>query len=464
MSPAFSRSFRHFFHSSTPSMGPSHLETVKKLTDNQKADTWSSVVFGTVANGNDDLFNTLREWRVCKWHYYKERSTTQHEYIIVLLTNNGEKMALRIERTIGPRSSKSKADGYPDGTKSESALPLPHQPPRSLSPLPISQHIPDSQSLPVSQSPPDSPLLSESSADESEPSSPSLRSSLSSYERFIDYCKCLVSSLRTGSYWAKDNIKNVTNKCNGDGELKDRTALKSFEYKDEPSFLGPSLWDLAHIVQFVHFEGENYKLLDAQCYWYADTVTGILESWVDAEGVISNSPTQKGLRLPFLPKRTSSMSEQIGHCQGVLVYSRDVERLKGMCTTVKQHISAADERIRSILEPRKFYEEKLRKSQAAYAELELQVKEVNTKNEAMKRSNEAMAKELVEVKADNQAMAKELVEVKADNQAMANKLVAVEADNKAMGMKLNDMQNEMALFFAEFRGQKAMEQQYKMTR
>ncbi|PFH46591.1 hypothetical protein AMATHDRAFT_7632, partial [Amanita thiersii Skay4041] len=407
MSPAFSRSFRHFFQHSTPSMGPSHLETVKKLADNQKADNWSTVVFGTVAQDKDDLLNALREWRVCKWHYYKERSTTQHEYIVVLLTNGGEKLALRIERTIGPRLSTSKADEYPDGTKSESALPLPHQPPRSLSPLPISQPAPDSQSLPASRSPPGSPLLSEPSADESVPSSSSLRSSFSTFEQLAIHCKCLVSSLHTGSYWAKDNIKDVTNKCNGDGELKNRTAVKSFEYKDGPSFLRPSFWDLVHIVQFVHFESENYKLLDAQCYWYADTVTGILESWVDAESVISNSPTQKGFRLPFLPKRTSSMSQQIGHCKGVLVYSRDVVKLKGICTTVREHISEVNDSIRSILEPREYYEAKLEKSQAAYAELGTQVKVVNAKNEAL-------SNKLVEVEADNEAMAKELVEVKAD--------------------------------------------------
>ncbi|PFH46592.1 hypothetical protein AMATHDRAFT_7633 [Amanita thiersii Skay4041] len=51
-------------------------------------------------------------------------------------------------------------------------------------------------------------------------------------------------------------------------------------------------------------------------------------------------------------------------------------------------------------------------------------------------------------------MANELVEVKADNKAMANELVEVKAD----------YENQLSLFMAEIRGQKAMEQQHKMTR
>ncbi|KAF5387702.1 hypothetical protein D9615_000737 [Tricholomella constricta] len=43
----------------------------------------------------------------------------------------------------------------------------------------------------------------------------------------------------------------------------------------------PESWDLAIAAQVAHEEDEQYKLLEHQCYWWADTLIAIFESTVD---------------------------------------------------------------------------------------------------------------------------------------------------------------------------------------
>ncbi|PFH45466.1 hypothetical protein AMATHDRAFT_44104 [Amanita thiersii Skay4041] len=367
MAPAFSKSFRNFFHSSRPSMDSSHYETVKHLLKDKKleASSWAAVVSNKTYEVGQDLLKSLREWRVCKWHYYKEPSSTQHEYIVILLKNGAKLFALRIERTIGSRLKKQLL------SRSQSAPPSPHPPAassislgslsRPSSPVhPVPQSS-DSTALPVTQS---SSFSSGSSTKSFDSNVSSSRSSASSKSRISDYCKCFISSIPTGSFWAEDKITEVTNKYDSNGKLDGRAPVKTFEYT-QPELLGPSLWDLTYIVQVVNSEGEQYKLFDAQCYWFADSITGILESWVDPQYLITTTHAQQRIRMSFRLRRTSSsLSERIGYCKLVPVYTRDEGRLAGMFARSKECIEAADDRARKYFEPQQYYEEKMGKQQA----------------------------------------------------------------------------------------------------
>ena len=65
-------------------------------------------------------------------------------------------------------------------------------------------------------------------------------------------------------------------RINGDPPLS--KVLRTITFKGDRA-THPSLWDVMILANVVHHDSDTFTLLGRQCYWFADTIFGLLEKW-----------------------------------------------------------------------------------------------------------------------------------------------------------------------------------------
>jgi len=94
------------------------------------------------------------------------------------------------------------------------------------------------------------------------------------------------SAMSSNQYLAADTITRIN------GLPSDSQVLRTITFRGDRSSR-PNLWDVMILVNVVHQESTTYKLLERQCYWFADTIFGLLEKWATIHEDGSVSPTEK---------------------------------------------------------------------------------------------------------------------------------------------------------------------------
>lgn len=97
--------------------------------------------------------------------------------------------------------------------------------------------------------------------------SPPLSHSFSSYS----------SDMSSDRYLARDTIRI-------ERRPRHHEALKTITFRGDRSSR-PSLWDVVVLVWLLHNNRPFYNPLLHQCYWFADTIFGILEKWPNGMAV-----------------------------------------------------------------------------------------------------------------------------------------------------------------------------------
>ena len=296
MAAAFRKSLQGIFASVRGSVMDSPDDglddPMKKILGHQHATTWADVAFSNIIKCSDghSLLNVLQtDYRICRAGHFKQRqrrvlqNVTEHEFIIVHLRHQGRTTFFRIDRSIGPRSDKESKASLANPSVSGSEVSAPSRTPSRSS---------------------------------STRSSSSMESILMFPARLVNYCVCRLSNISSSRHWARDTIVKVPEApSNGD-----TYELTTVEFTGS-SNTWPSLWDLVHIVQFLNQQCEEYNVIDAQCYWYADMVSGILEEWCPGPGVTRRDGWQ-GTRSKTL------LVPAPGTFKGVPIYKRDEDVLR----------------------------------------------------------------------------------------------------------------------------------------
>ncbi|KAF8624653.1 hypothetical protein AX17_006984 [Amanita inopinata Kibby_2008] len=383
MTPAF-KAFRGILHSvrNTVMEATVHNEPdplIDRIVSHQHASSWADVAFSNLmkcGDGQGLLHQLMNDYRVSKFYTYKKRWGSQHEFTVVEITHNDGKpnVLLRIERSIGPKS-KSKSKSSPQssaGSGSDSKESL------------------------------DNPST-KSSDEGSRSSSSSIGSAIFYPERFIELCRCFISNIKSSSFWARDTIVRLDKLPKEDHANKVRTV----EYNCSPSQL-PSLWDLVHVVQFVNQKCDKYSLFDAQCYWYADTVSGILESWCAPEEVRITRPSILDKKFPY-PSPGTNLH--------IVVHTRDEKMIAESKVTLMAAIKASYESVMEFLEPKRAAEEKIKGIQAnadaRVESLSRQLREADTRVKDMSRQLKESDARVKDVEARSEARVKD-VEARAE--------------------------------------------------
>ncbi|KAF8628849.1 hypothetical protein AX17_005909 [Amanita inopinata Kibby_2008] len=366
MAPAF-KIFRGILHSvrSTvmESKGSSDL-IISKILAHQYASSWADVVFSNLmrCGGGQVLLNELRnDYRVSKFYTFKNKSRTEHEYVVVQITHGkDEVILLRIERTVGPKSTQSTPQ--------------------------------DSNS-----SDPRGSLNNSSSKSSSSSTWSSIGSLLHHPEELIHHCKCLLSHIRSTRHWARDTIVRIQKPP----LEKDSHLLRTVEYSGSPAQL-PSLWDLVHLVQAVNQQCEEYRLLDAQCYWYADTVSGILESWCAPDDVhITSHHGWQGVKSKKL------IIPAPGTYRHIVVHTRDGEKIEEQKVNLIEAIKASNDSVMQFLNAdarNDALSRQLREAETRVQEMSRQLREVKVESESRLKEAETRIKQV-----ESQAKARDAI-------------------------------------------------------
>ena len=80
------------------------------------------------------------------------------------------------------------------------------------------------------------------------------------------------SAMSSNQYLAADTITRI-----GDHPPRSN-VLRTITFKGDRA-KRPSLWDVMILANVVHNDSATYTILGRQCYWFADTIFGLLEKW-----------------------------------------------------------------------------------------------------------------------------------------------------------------------------------------
>jgi hypothetical protein len=302
MAAAFRKSLQGIFASVRGSVMDSPDDglddPMKKILGHQHATTWADVAFSNIIKCSDghSLLSALQsDYRICRAGHFKQRqrrvlqNVAEHEFIIVHLRHQGRTTFFRIDRSIGPRSDKENKASSANSSESGSEVSAPSRTPSRSS---------------------------------SAKSSSSMESILMYPARLVNYCVCRLSNISSSRHWARDTIVRIP-ETPSKGDTYELTTVEF----TRSSNTWPSLWDLVHIVQFLNQQCEEYNVIDAQCYWYADMVSGILEEWCPGT-VVTRRDGWQGTRSKTL------LVPAPGTFKGVSIYKRDGDALRSKKTVL----------------------------------------------------------------------------------------------------------------------------------
>ena len=209
-------------------------------------DVWHKLVFAYLKDWtgeSQEVWSYLTRYRLGNAYYYKTKAKKTHEYVICEFSvDTNDKLIVKFDRSASDSKDNSSISTF---SSAESGTVNPEAPATS-------------ESLDVSGSPSSSSSFGKRIA-----SSLSLSSvrSVSRGSR-VSSTECL----------ADDKITRLERLSPDDDLLKTITFTGD---RDKH----PHLWDLLALLLVVNEECPEYKLLNNQCFWFADTSFFILEEW-----------------------------------------------------------------------------------------------------------------------------------------------------------------------------------------
>ncbi|KAF8343640.1 hypothetical protein F5887DRAFT_972653 [Amanita rubescens] len=409
MAPAFRKSIRDLLASVRGSMimdspGDSLDDPMKKILNHQHAATWADVAFSNIIKSSDVGHFKKRPRKVFQ-------DVVEHEYIIVHLRYQGKTTFFRIDRSIGPRSDKDK-----DKDKKKASDPV---------------------NSPESGSEVSTPSRSPSSR-----SGSSMESILMCPARLVDYCVCRLSNITSSRHWAKDTIVQIPEIPS----KSDSYELTTIEFTGL-SHGWPSLWDLLHIVQFLNQQCEEYNVIDAQCYWYADMVSGILEDWCQG-AVVTHNHGWQGIK-----SRTLSIPAP-GTFKSVPIYKRDPEVIRTKKTAVIEAIKTTTRSTLEFLDLKTGASQKIQQI-SAVAEEQIQTLSTQLRDAELRvREAEARAREAEDCVSDMAKQVKRGEEGRAETRVQA---VEDRADDRVsqMAQQIKDAEDRVSEMTRQVKGAEA---------
>ena len=229
----------------------------------------------------------LMEYRIHRAYICKNDNGNEHEYVVVDLfrIEHKQHLFLRLERSAGERKDSPSSSPSSSSIGSYSAS-------SGESPAPASS--PDFYTQRSSGS-----SISISSVKEGiAKMAGSIRRAA---RRLSDSSLSRPSAISSNQYMAADTVKRI------EKFQTPANVVRTIEFHSTDRSKLPSLWDLMILVYVIHEDSTTYELFDKQCFWFADTVSAILEKW-------SGSPTDvaviKGgpVKSRFLKRNKSSGS------------------------------------------------------------------------------------------------------------------------------------------------------------
>ncbi|KAK2467428.1 hypothetical protein APHAL10511_000663 [Amanita phalloides] len=206
------------------------------------------------------VWRELTGYRLENAYHCKFTNTqNEHEFIIYEFCNEQNmKLELRADRSVGERKGALGTGSDSDFSSIDSS---------------------DTQSEGSSHSAA-SPYFSNHRSSRSTSSIASMKEGLSKVSgsfkrlarRLSDSTMSRPSAFSSDQFLADDRIVRIQ------GHPKKSEVLRTMTFKGDRA-RWPSLWDIMILVQVVHDDSTMYKLLGRQCYWFADSMFGLLERW-----------------------------------------------------------------------------------------------------------------------------------------------------------------------------------------
>jgi hypothetical protein len=330
MPSSFKKSIRGLLASVRSSVmdaaGASLDDAIKKITRHQHARGWQDTAFACIIKSDDGaalLYALQNDARVYKVSHYKRRprlvfkDVAEHEFVIVHLRHGRQDLIFRLDRSVGAKKLTK------DGSNTKDTPEKSPEVDNGSGSFKSHSHVSSS----------DSPSSSRVSSSRS---SSSIGSIIMYPALLVDYCVCRMSNILSHERWARDTVVNITKLPTNCYELK------TIDYDSSSS--GPSLWDLVHIVEFVHKQCDNYDTMDAQCYWFADTIMAVLEDW-GKDTKVTPHHGWKGIRSKILSIPAP------GTLKGLTIYKRDVAATQTQKAGLTEYIKASTQVVSSSLSP-----------------------------------------------------------------------------------------------------------------
>ena len=236
--------------------------------------TWVRLVMALLSPWNGESQATwaaLLGYRVERAYLFKNRSGNEHEFVVFDLIDEGKQELLRllVERAAGERR----------GDRSRSPSPR-------LAPVFTAEPESFLHDSPL----PSSPYDRCRSSSATPPVRRGITKATDSFQRFArgwsDSSLSRPSGIISNGYLAADTVVRIH-----EFPPKARIA-RTVEFNSTPHSQRPSLWDLMILIHVIHRDSRVYELLGRQCFWFADSISAILEKW---PGMCEGVPVTIGL-------------------------------------------------------------------------------------------------------------------------------------------------------------------------
>ncbi|KAK2460179.1 hypothetical protein APHAL10511_007802 [Amanita phalloides] len=257
--------------------------------------------------------------------------------------------------------------------------------------------------------------------------------------RVIDYCVCRLSTISPNRHWALDTIVEIPQLPSSNEAYE----LTTTEFTG-PSSTWPSLWDLMHMVQFLNQQSEEYDLIDAQCYWYADMVSSLLGGWCPDTKVTRHHGWQ-GTKSKMLDIPVP------GTIKGLVIYQRDPLVVEDKRSLLFQDIQSstnstmaflemrsggdqAEARIKAVEERAERAEERAERAEERAERAEERAERAEERVEKAEERVEKAEEKAREAEAQTQELLKKFEARVSDSDALMARIVARLDDFKSHGL------------------------------
>ncbi|KAM6503562.1 hypothetical protein JOM56_000505 [Amanita muscaria] len=263
---------------------------------------WVELVMALLCPWNSDsktVWGDLHGYQIDKACLCKNLNGSEHEFIVVDLSDEHKQnsMRLRVERAVGERKDSQATSDSSSTTSFESASSVSPSPSRSASPL----YQPRFSKL----------SLSLSSVNEG--LSRATGSLQRAVRRLSDTSLPRPSVISSNRHVAADTVTSINS------FPKKARIIRTIDFTSAERSQRPSLWDLMIISHVVHQDSIAYDLLDRQCFWFADTISAILEKWSETCKGASVKQTNATRAYSFTNSYASS-----GSVKGFSIHQRNL--------------------------------------------------------------------------------------------------------------------------------------------
>ena len=251
---------------------------VPHLNVQMPIETWIHVVMTCLRGWDSEsisMWQELSGYRLKKASHCKDTNTlNEHEFVVYEFTDDKKQiLEFRTDRSVGERkgsmsipscSSSSVESFVTDFTNFEASSP---------------HHSPQSSRLSL-------PLISMKGGISKVTGS--IRKTI---RRLSEDSLPRPSVMSSNQYLAADTITRIS------GHPPHSDVLRTIMFKDDRA-KRPSLWDVMILANVVHHDSDTYTLLGRQCYWFADTIFGLLEQWASTHknGIVRPEEKRKRWR------------------------------------------------------------------------------------------------------------------------------------------------------------------------